>query len=165
MSDIMAGEGAVWIFKGVGEDRRSSGSTFPAVCAAAVLMILPLSGCAAAARLLGAAQAAYAVSEALGASRHPPVEAGNGVHDVHAVVSGTHGSGLRLNERPGSGRLTVVEEGSVVTVQCVAAGRYVDGPRGGTSQWSYVRTAGGRTGYQSNAYLLMDTASDTVPPC
>lgn len=133
------------------------------IAAVLLLLALPLSGCAATLRFLAAAEGAVAVGEALGDRADRAVPSVSGSRVVHAVVSGTGGSGLRLNGRPGADRLAVLPDGAVVTSTCLAAGPQVDGPRGSTSTWIKVRTSDGRRGFMSAAYLVLDTAE--VAPC
>jgi hypothetical protein len=86
-------------------------------------------------------------------------------HDVHAVVGGTRGSGLRLNGRPGADRLSVLPDGTRVAVSCQSPGPHVNGAYESTSTWVSVRTSDGRSGYMSIAYLVLDADTASVPPC
>ena len=149
-----------------GREAGSAGRTL-LVLAVAVLIALPVSGCALAGRLLSAAGAASTVHDILEAGAGPPAPArtGSQSREVHAVVSGTGGSGLRLNRSPGEDRLGVLPEGTEVTVTCRAVGRPVTGPYGSTSTWSRVHTPDGRDGFMSDAYLVLDVEPAAVPSC
>lgn len=135
--------------------------------AAVVLSALPLSGCAAALRVLSAAEGIAAARELLSPPGGPPFAERSVAEnvDVHAVVGGTQGSGLRLNGRPGADRLSVLPDGTDVTVSCLSSGPHVDGPYASTSTWVGVRTSDGRNGYMSAGYLVLDADAATVPPC
>jgi hypothetical protein len=139
----------------------------PVVRAAVALTLaaLPLTGCAVAARLATTAEAVSTIRDVLDAGRAAPAPAPTAAVEVHAVVDHTHGSGLRLEARPGSGRRAVLPEGSVVTVLCSTPGPEVDGPRGRTVQWSFVRTGDGQDGYLSEAFLVLDADRSAVRPC
>jgi hypothetical protein len=138
-----------------------------AVRAAVALMLtaVPFTGCAVAARLATTAEAVSTIRDVLGAGRESREPAPAAAVEVHAVVDHTHGSGLRLDLRPGSGRITVLADGSVVTVLCSTTGPGVDGPRGMTAQWSFVRTGDGHEGYMSEAFLAPDVDRSAVRPC
>lgn len=135
--------------------------------AAVVLSVLPLSGCAAALRVMAAAEGVAAAGELLDPHGGPPSAERSAAEnlDVRAVVGGTRGSGLRLNGRPGADRLAVLPDGTDVAVDCRTPGPHVDGPYASTSTWVGVRTWDGRSGFLSTAYLLLDADAATVPPC
>lgn len=135
-----------------------------ALSVCAVMISLSSSGCAAAARVLTVVQAVSTVHNML-ASLSPSDTSDSGSSTQHAVVSGTGGSGLRLERHPGSGRLSTWPDGSSVTVQCTATGPPVAGPRGATSTWSRVTTADRSRGFMSNAYLTITTDADSMLPC
>ena len=121
-----------------------------------VLLILPLPSCAVLGRALTAVEVVNTVSELAG-----PVEV---PRDPTAVVTGTHGSGLRLNVQPGQGRLAVLPDDTSVDLLCQVQGPYVASRWHTSSTWSRVRTAPGLTGYVANAYLDVD-APGGVPAC
>jgi hypothetical protein len=132
---------------------------------ALMLAAAPFTGCAVAARLATTAEAVSTIRDVLGTGRESPESAPTAAVDVHAVVDHTHGSGLRLDARPGSGRITVLADGSVVTVLCSTTGPGVDGSRGTTVQWSFVRTGDGHEGYMSEAFLVLDADRSAVRSC
>lgn len=148
----------------VGRPTNGSAGHLVVLLAAALVLLLPLSGCALAGRLLGTASAA-SVRDALDTDPERAVPATTGARVIHAVVNGTRGSGLRLNRDPGAGRIAVLPDGTVVTVLCHAVGRPVTGPYGSTSTWSYVTAPDGRNGYMSDAYLVLDADPAAVPRC
>jgi hypothetical protein len=108
-------------------------------------------------RLLTAAGAAASVADILeaGADATPPARTAGDRPIVRAVVSGTHGDGLRLRDSPDGERLSAYPDGTVVTVECRVSG----------SSWSYVRTPDGSRGYMADAYLVLDADPGAVPPC
>lgn len=135
--------------------------------AALVVSALPLSGCAMALRVLSAAEGVAVVGQLLAPPTGPPAmeRSVTESHDVHAVVGGTRGSGLRLNGRPGADRLSVLPDGTHVAVSCRTPGPHVNGPYASTSTWVDVRTSDGHSGYMSIAYLVLDADPATVPSC
>ena len=63
---------------------------------------------------------------------HPtsaPEAASGPQHEVHATVTGTHGTGLRLERGLGQDRLAVLADGTAVTEVCETSGPKV-GPHG-----------------------------------
>lgn len=131
-----------------------------------VVLVGSTSGCAVAARLLMAAEAIdtlHDLAEDFPVDPRPPVR--TAAIGPTAVVSGTHGDGLRLNARPGQDRLLTVPEGTSVAVLCDNTGPEVTGSARTSSTWTYVRTADGSTGFMSNAYLDVDPGGPTVPRC
>jgi hypothetical protein len=142
-----------------------------ATVAVSVGLVMSISGCAVAARLLAAAEAVSIVhdmveSDSGSTEDVPSATPVDGATTLRARVTSAGKSGLRLNSRPGSGRLTVLPEGAVVAVLCRMNGRRVDGPHGPNSQWSGVVTAAGHYGYMSDAFLDF-TGDDTsgLPRC
>lgn len=142
-----------------------------ATVAVSVGLVMSISGCAVAARLLAAAEAVSIVHDMVESDSGStedvfsatPVD---GATTLRARVTGAGKSGLRLNSRPGSGRLTVLPEGAVVAVLCRMNGRRVDGPHGPNSQWSGVVTAAGHYGYMSDAFLdFMGDDTSVLPRC
>lgn len=121
-----------------------------------------LTGCAVALRLLTALEIASAVDDVVDAmpegrsTSHPLLGPGQ------AMITGAGEDGLRLNRSPGSHRIDVFPDGSVVTVECRTSGPLIDGALGETAVWSQVRTSDGRTGFMSDAYL--DRGPGDVPP-
>lgn len=149
---------------------RAGGKTSRRVAALLVciaMVSLSLSGCAAAARVLTAADVVSRLNDIV--ASFPPSGAVDPrlseASKARAVVSGTGGAGLRLERRPGSGRLSVWPDGSDLTIECAATGPRVSGPRGATSTWSRVTTADGDQGFMSDAYLEVTEGTDAVPPC
>jgi hypothetical protein len=156
-------EGAVQI-----KESARAGRSYPrrglvaAGLAALVLTVPPLSGCAVVGRLFTAAEVLSAAGDVLDAVAQP---AAHRSAEVRGVVNGTHGAGLRLRASPGAGQVAVLPDGTAVAVLCLVSGPHVRGPRGATSDWSYVRTAEGGNGYLSNAYLELDTDPEIVHLC
>lgn len=132
------------------------------------ILIVSLSGCAVAARVLTAVNAIPVIDSFIESVPReqprgaPPVGTAAG---VQALVSGTKGVGLRLNGQPGAERLLVVPEGTTVTVLCYTSGPSVSGPYGATAIWNHVRTPSGSIGYMSAAYLNARTDGPVVPAC
>lgn len=164
----------------LGLDRRTSGpSTTPPNAAptgvgrrtgslvAVVLLLMLVSGCAVATRVLAAAEVASSVHDVIDTGTEPTTWAGSvsGSQGGYAVISGTRGSGLRLNGSPGADRLSVLPDGTRVRVICRADGPRVAGPHGPASTWSRVDTPDGRSGYMSDAYLAHATDPTAVPRC
>lgn len=123
------------------------------------------SGCALAGRLLTTAEVITMVDDlaAESADRTPSVLLAAEDGTPRAVVTGTGGSGLRLNGRPGADRLAVLPDGTLVTVECWVDGPTVDGAKGTTSAWARVGAPGGESGYMSGGYL--ETSPDPAPTC
>jgi hypothetical protein len=126
------------------------------------------SGCAAAVRALTVVDAVSTLHDVL----TPPPSSSNartspapGNASASALVTGTGKSGLRLERRPGSGRMSVWPDGSVVGVDCEVAGPSVTGPRGESAMWSRVTTRDGSHGFMSSAYLSTDSGVGGVPLC
>lgn len=132
-----------------------------------VAMVMSVSSCALAARLLATVEVVSAIQD-MGDSPEvaatSPVVATGGA-DVRAVVAGTGGSGLRLQGRPGADRLSVFPDGTVVTVECQATGPSIASRNGESAIWSRVLTPAGSTGFMSDAYLRFESDPAAVPPC
>ena len=149
---------------------RVGGTTARRIVALLVCMAmvsLSLSGCAAAARVLTAVDAVSRLHDII-ASSPPSSAAGprpSETSKAHATVFGTRGAGLRLERRPGTGRLSVWPDGSDLTIECAAIGPRISGPGGATSTWSRVTTADGNQGFMSDAYLKITEGTGAVPPC
>lgn len=126
-----------------------------------------LSSCAFAGRLLATADAAALIRDVANALPDREAHPDRSVEGAgpQAVVTGTGGSGLRLNDRPGADRLDVFPDGTEVTVLCRSVGPTVAGPDGESSAWSLVEAPDGGTGYMSNAYLRPDADNGNVPAC
>jgi len=135
-----------------------------------VALVLALSGCAAALRVLTVVDGVYTVGSWVG-SAAPAAGSESGTSDhssvewVPAEVNETGGEGLWLNTGPGSGRKIKVEEGTEVWLYCYADGPSVKGPNGTTSIWNYVWTPGGHTGFMADAYLATGSSGPVVPEC
>lgn len=123
------------------------------------------SGCAIAARALMAAEAVNTVHDLIADLPVDPPVGEVAATGATAAVRGTHGSGLKLEGRPGADHLLTVPEGATVTVLCDVTGPTVSGSGRASSTWSRVRTTGGRTGYMSNAYLDMYPGGTAVSRC
>lgn len=134
------------------------------VCLALVLPAV--SGCAMAVRAFAAIQVIDAVGDLTDdAPGRNPVVARTGGSTPLATITGTGGSGLRLNGRPGGDRLDVLPDGTGVTVRCRIEGPERDGPFGPTADWFQVVVPGGGEGFMSGAYLDLDTGPAAVPSC
>lgn len=137
---------------------------------AGVALLLTLSGCAAALRVLTVVEGVHTVGSLLG-STASDAGSGSGTSDhssagwVPAEVNGTGGEGLWLDAGPGTDPQIVVPEGTEVWLYCYVEGPSVDGPYGTTSIWNYVWTPGDRTGYMSDAYLATGSHDPVVPHC
>lgn len=135
------------------------------VVLAGFLLVVSTSGCAVAARLLLAAEAIDTVHDITEDFPDNPRPSAQTTSAPAATVSGTHGDGLRLNARPGHGRMFTIPDGTSVAVLCDVTGPEITGSAGTTSTWSYVRTSDGSTGFMSNAYLDINLGGTTVPRC
>lgn len=135
----------------------------------AVLMGLVLVGstssCAVAARLLMAAEVIDTVNDLAENYTDNPRPTARTSGAPTATVAGTRGDGLRLNARPGQGRMFTVPDGTSVAVLCDVLGPEITGWAGTTSTWTYARTSDGNTGFMSNAFLDIDLGGATVPRC
>ncbi len=137
-----------------------------ATLALTAVLAASTSGCALAGRLLTTAEVVTMVDDLAAGSTDRTsslvlLAAEDGT--PRAVVTGTGGSGLRLNGRPGADRLAVLPDGTLVAVECWVDGPAVDGAMGTTSAWARVGAPGGDTGYMSGAYL--ETSPDPAPAC
>ena len=132
-----------------------------------VAMVLSVSSCALAARILATVEVVSAIKSMgdIDAEEAPAPVVATGGADARAVVAGTGGSGLRLQGRPGADRLAVFPDGTVVTVECQATGPNVVSRSGESAIWSRVRTPVGSTGYMSAAYLRFESDPAAVPAC
>jgi len=140
------------------------------VVVTSVGLVMSISGCTVAARLITTAQAIHAVhefveSESRSTDDISAASAVDGTSTTRARVTGAAKSGLRLNSSPGSGRLAVLPEGAIVFVLCRTEGRRVDGPNGPDSGWSSVVTTTGQRGYMSEAFLDFLADDSSVPRC
>lgn len=126
-------------------------------------LVLPTTGCAFVARAITAAEAISLLRDL--ASAVPTTRTVSGSDVIDGVIAGTHGSGLRLKDRPGGHRVAAFPDGTKVRIECHTNGPRVTGPTGPTSTWSRVRTPDGRRGYMSDAYLRIDHVDSSVPAC
>jgi hypothetical protein len=127
------------------------------------VLVWSTSGCALAARALMAAEAIDTLHDLTQDFSTDQPTAPGATTVATAVITGTHGSGLKLEARPGAVRLLALPDGARVTVLCDVTGPMVRGSGGTSSTWSRVRTAEGRVGYMSNAYL--DISPGTITGC
>jgi hypothetical protein len=125
------------------------------------LLLLPLSGCALAARAFATVEAIDMAQDLM--SDRPVVRTGGST--MLATITGTGGEGLRLNGRPGGDRLDVLPDRTTVTVRCRVDGPERDGPFGPTTAWLQVLDPDGRVGFMSGAYLELEIDPATVPSC